>query len=235
MPAMFELIEGKGLPEPGAELVDYGGTVEGLSVAVGVVLIATYVAGLIFSLRTHSDLFNVAEEGDEEPEFGWSVRRSDHDAGDRRARGRPDVGDPRRLDHRGVGGDRAQRVLHRRHRRRDRRQRRRALGRGADGVQEQDEPRGQHRDRLERAGGAVRRAGAGLRLVRDRAGADGARLQRLRAGGDPARGPGRQPGHPGGRVDLVRGRPAAGALRDPRRSRSSTPRRAGQARERPIG
>ena len=76
MPALFELIEGKGLPDPGAELVDYGGTVEGLSVAVGVVLIATYVAGLIFSLRTHSALFNVAEEGDEEPEFGWSVRRS---------------------------------------------------------------------------------------------------------------------------------------------------------------
>src|SRR5688500_13067026 len=29
MPALFELIEGQGLPNPGAELVDYGGTVEG--------------------------------------------------------------------------------------------------------------------------------------------------------------------------------------------------------------
>jgi Ca2+:H+ antiporter len=77
MPAVFELIEGQGLPNPGAELVDYGGTVEGLSVAVGVVLIVTYVAGLLFSLRTHRALFNVAEEGDgEHTQFGWSVRRS---------------------------------------------------------------------------------------------------------------------------------------------------------------
>jgi Ca2+:H+ antiporter len=77
MPALFELIEGQGLPAPGAELVDYGGTVEGLSVAVGIVLIVTYVAGLIFSLRTHRALFNVTEEGEgEHSQFGWSVRRS---------------------------------------------------------------------------------------------------------------------------------------------------------------
>ena len=51
MPAIFELVEGRGLPSPGAELVDYGGDVERLSVAVAIVLIATYVAGLVFSLR----------------------------------------------------------------------------------------------------------------------------------------------------------------------------------------
>ena len=58
MPAIFELVEGKGLPAPGAEIVDYGSTVEHLSVAVALVLIGTYVAGLFFSLRTHRDLFN---------------------------------------------------------------------------------------------------------------------------------------------------------------------------------
>ena len=43
MPAIFELVEGRGLPSPGAEIVDYGSTVEHLSVAVAVVLIVTYV------------------------------------------------------------------------------------------------------------------------------------------------------------------------------------------------
>ena len=51
MPAIFELVEGKGLPGPGSRDVDYGSTVEQLSLAVAVVLIATYVLGLLFSLR----------------------------------------------------------------------------------------------------------------------------------------------------------------------------------------
>jgi Ca2+:H+ antiporter len=76
MPAIFELVEGRGLPSPGAERVDFGATVEHLSVAVAVVLIFTYLAGLLFSLRTHRDLFNPAREEEEEPGFGWSVRRS---------------------------------------------------------------------------------------------------------------------------------------------------------------
>jgi Ca2+:H+ antiporter len=76
MPAIFEVIEGRGLPSPGAERVDFGSTVEHLSVAVACVLIATYLAGLLFSLRTHRDLFNPAHEEEEETTFGWSVRRS---------------------------------------------------------------------------------------------------------------------------------------------------------------
>jgi Ca2+:H+ antiporter len=75
MPAIFELVEGKGLPSPTAELVDYGGDVERLSVAVAVVLMASYVAGLIFSLRTHRELFNPVYE-EEETTLGWSVRRA---------------------------------------------------------------------------------------------------------------------------------------------------------------
>ena len=74
MPAIFELVEGKGLPQPGVEAVHYGGTVEHLSLAVAIVLMATYVAGLFFSLKTHRDLFN-PEYGDEDS-WGWSTRRS---------------------------------------------------------------------------------------------------------------------------------------------------------------
>jgi Ca2+:H+ antiporter len=74
MPAIFELVEGKGLPAPGAETVNYGSTVEHLSLAVAIVLIATYVAGLFFSLKTHRDIFN-PEYGDEGTS-GWSTRTS---------------------------------------------------------------------------------------------------------------------------------------------------------------
>ena len=76
MPAIFELVEGVGLPSPNAEFVNYGSTVENLSLAVAIVLIGTYVAGLYFSLRTHKDIFNPPYEQEEEEGFGWSVRRS---------------------------------------------------------------------------------------------------------------------------------------------------------------
>jgi Ca2+:H+ antiporter len=74
MPAIFELVEGKGLPLPGAEVVNYGSTVEHLSLAVALVLMVTYVAGLFFSLKTHRDIFN-PEYGDEGT-YGWSTRTS---------------------------------------------------------------------------------------------------------------------------------------------------------------
>jgi Ca2+:H+ antiporter len=77
MPALYEMIEGQGLPSINAELVNYDSTVEQLSLAVAVVLIATYVIGLIFSLRTHKDIFNpVAESGHDEGLWGWTTRRS---------------------------------------------------------------------------------------------------------------------------------------------------------------
>jgi len=74
MPAIFVLVEGKGLPFPGTEIVDYGSTVEHLSLAVALVLMVTYVAGLFFSLKTHRDIFN-PEYGDEGVS-GWSTRTS---------------------------------------------------------------------------------------------------------------------------------------------------------------
>jgi Ca2+:H+ antiporter len=74
MPAIFELVEGTGLPAPGAESVNYDSTVEHLSLAVAIVLIATYVIGLFFSMKTHRSLFN--PEYEEEDTWGWSVRTS---------------------------------------------------------------------------------------------------------------------------------------------------------------
>ena len=89
MPAIFVIDEGEGLPSPGAEIVDYNSTVEYLSLAVAVVLIFSYIAGLWFSLKTHRDLFNPRDESHgageeeearqaEEEEHGepWSVRSS---------------------------------------------------------------------------------------------------------------------------------------------------------------
>jgi Ca2+:H+ antiporter len=75
MPAIFELVEGQGLPGPGSELIDFDSTVEQLSLAVAIVLMLSYVGGLIFSLRTHRDLFNPPSEDDEHGE-PWSVRRA---------------------------------------------------------------------------------------------------------------------------------------------------------------
>jgi Ca2+:H+ antiporter len=74
MPAIFVLVEGRGLPLPGAQIVDYGSTVEHLSLAVAAVLIVTYVAGLYFSLKTHRDLFNPEYEDDDRG--SWSTRTS---------------------------------------------------------------------------------------------------------------------------------------------------------------
>jgi Ca2+:H+ antiporter len=78
MPAIFELVEGQGLPPIDQERVTYDSTVEHLSLAVAIVLIVTYVAGLLFSLKTHRELFNPHEEGEDEHDdtWGWSMRTS---------------------------------------------------------------------------------------------------------------------------------------------------------------
>jgi Ca2+:H+ antiporter len=75
MPAIFVLIRGPGLPSPGSERVDYGATVEQLSLAVAIVLMVSYVAGLIFSLRTHREVFNPPQDVGEGGQ-PWSMRRS---------------------------------------------------------------------------------------------------------------------------------------------------------------
>jgi Ca2+:H+ antiporter len=76
MPALFELVQGEGLPRPDEEAHDYPSDVEHLSIAVAVVLLATYVAGLVFSLKTHKDLFNPAHGPEDHVAEPWSVRKS---------------------------------------------------------------------------------------------------------------------------------------------------------------
>ena len=77
-PAVFELASGTGLPGIEQERVVYDDTVEDLSLAVAIVLMATYVGGLLFSLRTHSELFNPHSDDDEahDDTWGWSIRTS---------------------------------------------------------------------------------------------------------------------------------------------------------------
>jgi Ca2+:H+ antiporter len=75
MPAIFELVEGHGLPAPGVARMRYDSTVEHLSLAVAIVLMLSYGAGLVFSLRTHRDVFNPPGEHEHAGE-SWSVRRS---------------------------------------------------------------------------------------------------------------------------------------------------------------
>ncbi len=185
--------------------------------------IGAYVAGLIFSLRTHRDLFNPQAEAEHEAE-PWSVRK----AVGMLALAGVAVGvmseilvgsiseTAEKIGH--------QRVLHRRDRRRDRRQRRRALGRGLVA----------RKDKMDLAVNISIGSSAQIALfvapvlvlaVATSIGAgpmplvfNGFELGRARA-----RRADRQPGDPGRRVDLVRGPPAAGRLRRSSASRSSSP------------
>jgi Ca2+:H+ antiporter len=77
MPAVFQLVQEGGLPKPGAELVRFSSSVEGLSLTVAIVMLLSYAGGLWFSLVSHRDLFNPPD--DEEDDTGtepWSVKRS---------------------------------------------------------------------------------------------------------------------------------------------------------------
>jgi Ca2+:H+ antiporter len=75
-PAIFELVQGTGLPRPDAEAVDYDSDVEKLSVGVALILLGTYIAGLVFSLKTHKDLFNPEHAAEDHVGEPWTVRRS---------------------------------------------------------------------------------------------------------------------------------------------------------------
>jgi len=75
LPSVLQLARHLSLPAVSEVRHAFGHDVEEVSVAVAVVLIVTYVAGLFFSLRTHRDLFNpTSDQGD--LSSTWSVRRS---------------------------------------------------------------------------------------------------------------------------------------------------------------
>jgi Ca2+:H+ antiporter len=76
MPAIFELVAGAGLPRPADRALDFPGDLEKLSVGVAVVLLVTYAGGLVFSLRTHRDLFNPPHLAEDHINPPWSVRRA---------------------------------------------------------------------------------------------------------------------------------------------------------------
>jgi Ca2+:H+ antiporter len=77
LPAVFQMIHGGGLPNVSELRHNYDSDIETLSLAVAVILILSYVAGLFFSLKTHRDLFNVETEDDDEVnENTWTIKKS---------------------------------------------------------------------------------------------------------------------------------------------------------------
>jgi Ca2+:H+ antiporter len=87
LPALFELINGGGLPpvsEEGAGFAESCGGIgsancsdlKTMSFIVAVILIGSYAAGLFFSLKTHRSLFNPYTEEDEEEGHTWTTKRA---------------------------------------------------------------------------------------------------------------------------------------------------------------
>ena len=76
MPAVYELVSGGGLPAPNAVIIDYGSSVETLSIVVAAVMLAAYAGGLIFSLRTHKRIFNPDPSDTAAISESWSIRKS---------------------------------------------------------------------------------------------------------------------------------------------------------------
>ncbi len=76
MPAIFELVQGPGLPGPRDQAIAYPADVLSLSVGVAIVLLFSYAAGLLFSLKTHAHLFNPAHDEEDHGGEPWTVRRS---------------------------------------------------------------------------------------------------------------------------------------------------------------
>ena len=75
MPAIFELVQRPGLPSPRTRPSPTRPELS-LSVGVSIVLLLSYAAGLVFSLKTHAHLFNPAHDEDHHGGEPWSVRRS---------------------------------------------------------------------------------------------------------------------------------------------------------------
>ena len=76
MPAIYALVVGGGLPRPQDRAVAFGAPLQGLSVGVSVILLLSYGAGLLFSLKTHRNLFNPAHDEEDHGGEPWTVRRS---------------------------------------------------------------------------------------------------------------------------------------------------------------
>jgi Ca2+:H+ antiporter len=75
LPTLMQIGQSGGLPSVGDVLVDFDSDLETLSLVISVVLIASYAAGMFFSLRTHRDVFNPKEESGDAGD-GPSLRSS---------------------------------------------------------------------------------------------------------------------------------------------------------------
>ncbi len=74
LPAVYELAHGGHLPAADAQIVNYAGPIEHLSVVIAILMMLGYGALMLFSLGTHRDLFNPPRD---EPEHTpWTLRRS---------------------------------------------------------------------------------------------------------------------------------------------------------------
>ncbi len=77
LPSLFQLIHGGGLPGVNQEEVNFSTDLEHLSLGVAIVLMVSYGFGLLFSLRTHREIFNPYIEDEEgEHEGAWSIKKS---------------------------------------------------------------------------------------------------------------------------------------------------------------
>ncbi len=79
IPAILHVIQGGALPVPGNEDIAASGDIETVSFLVAAVLFATYCGGLLFSLKTHRDLFNPEAETGEHAGIGhepWTVKKA---------------------------------------------------------------------------------------------------------------------------------------------------------------
>jgi Ca2+:H+ antiporter len=77
LPMVFEIAEGRPLPKVGMKNFHFSATVEHLALAIAIVLIAVYCAGLVFALGTHRELFNPFHEEDgRKDEKGWTMARA---------------------------------------------------------------------------------------------------------------------------------------------------------------
>jgi Ca2+:H+ antiporter len=75
VPAVTVLARGGSLASVGEKRHSFGHAVEHLSLGISVVMIAVYLAGLLFSLRTHRNLFS-PDDDERTDAASWSLRRS---------------------------------------------------------------------------------------------------------------------------------------------------------------
>ena len=75
LPGLFAMINGQGLPRVEDQLLSFGSDIESISLIASLILLGTYMAGLLFSLRTHRAIFNPGSEEHNSP-LAWSARKA---------------------------------------------------------------------------------------------------------------------------------------------------------------